>query len=136
MIQKHPVLATLSAIVLLVLVGWGAWAVSVAVSPVKGAGDAVKMREDAANRTAAQERFEELYAGVQSADEKTELAAAQLKNNPKDLTLQQTFSGVQSNCVTLANQYNAESRKFLAKDFKSFDLPLQIDRTDPAFDCK
>lgn len=133
---KNIVLLSLASLLGLVLISWAGWAISVAVSGPKGQGDAIKNKNSSANWTAAQARFEELYAAVQSADEKTELAAARLKTNPTDVTLGQQHAGVQSGCVSLAAEYNAESRKFLAADFKSADLPYQIDRTDPAFDCK
>ncbi|AYN55845.1 hypothetical protein PP635_gp69 [Arthrobacter phage Auxilium] len=129
------------AVVLLVLIAislisWAGWAVSVATSGPKGQGDAIKQKNSAENWTAQQAKFERLYAGIQSADEKTELANARLAANPKDLTLQQTAAGVQSGCISLVSEYNSKSREFLAEDFKAADLPHEIDRTDPAFDCK
>jgi hypothetical protein len=126
----------LAALLAITLITWAAWAISVAVSGPKGQGDAVKTKNSAENWTAAQAKFEELHQGIQSADKKTELAAERLAANPGDLTLQQQHAGVQSGCVSLVADYNAESRKFLSEDFKSIDLPHQIDTTDPAFDCK
>lgn len=134
--MKKPILTGVAIFLGLVLLGWVFWGFGVLVSGPKGQGEAIKTKNSSANWTAAQAKFEELYAGIQSADEKTENAAVRLAANPKDLTLQQTHAGVQSGCVTLVNDYNAESRKFLSADFKSVDLPYKIDRTDPAFDCK
>lgn len=130
------ILGGIAAILTLTLIAWGMWAIGVAVSGPKGQGDAIKTKNSAANWTAAQAKFEELHQGIQSADQKTELAAGRLATNPNDLTLQQTHAGVQSGCITLVSEYNAESRKFLSEDFKSIDLPHQIDTTTPAFDCK
>ncbi|NWL34460.1 hypothetical protein [Paenarthrobacter nitroguajacolicus] len=127
------VLAILAGIT---LIGWAGWAISVAVSGPKGQGDAIKTKNSAENWTRAQAKFEELHQGIQSADKKAELAAERLKASPNDVTLQQQHAGVQSGCIGLVAEYNAESRKFLSEDFKSIDLPYQIDTTAPAFDCK
>jgi hypothetical protein len=129
-------LKVVGIIVALVLIIWGGFALKVALSGPKGVGDAIIKKNSAENWTAAQGRFEKLYAGIQSADQKTELAAARLATNPTDLTLQQTHAGVQSGCITLVADYNAESRKFLSEEFKSTDLPYQINTTSPKFDCK
>ena len=126
----------LAILVGITLIGWAGWAISVAVSGPKGQGDAIKTKNSAENWTRAQAKFEELHQGIQSADKKTELAAERLKASPNDVTLQQQHAGVQSGCIGLVAEYNAESRKFLSEDFKSIDLPYQIDTTAPAFDCK
>ena len=128
--------AILAVIIVITLIGWAGWAISVAVSAPKGQGDAVKTKNSAENWTKAQAKFEELHQGIQSADKKTELAAERLKAAPNDPTLQQQHAGVQSGCISLVAEYNAESRKFLSEEFKSIDLPYQIDTTAPAFDCK
>lgn len=126
----------LAAIIVVTLIGWAGWAISVTTSGPKGQGDAIKTKNSAQNWTAAQAKFEELHQGIQSADQKTELAGQRLAAKPDDLTLQQQHAGIQSGCISLVADYNAESRKFLSEDFKSVDLPYQIDTTNPAFDCK
>lgn len=126
----------LLAVLGIFIIGAVIWGVGVAVSGPKGQGDAIKAKNSSANWTAAQARFEDLYAGIQAADKKAENAASILAKSPQDRTYQQTYSGIVSGCTDLVAQYNAESRKFLAADFKSADLPYQIDQTDPAFDCK
>lgn len=126
----------LLAVLGIFVIGAVIWGVGVAVSGPKGQGDAIKTKNSSANWTAAQARFEDLYAGIQSADKKAENAAAVLAKSPQDKTYQQTYSGIVSGCTDLVAQYNAESRKFLAADFKAADLPYQIDQSDPAFDCK
>lgn len=130
------VAGVLAIIVTLTLIGWAAWAISVAVSGPKGEGDAIKTKNSSENLIKAQAKFEELHQGIKSADQKTELAGQRLASKPDDLTLQQQHAGIQSGCISLVADYNAESRKFLSEDFKSIDLPYQIDTTDPAFDCK
>lgn len=129
-------LKIIGVLVALVLIVWGGFALKVALSGPKGVGDAIIQKNSAENWTKAQAKFERLYAGIQSADQKTELAAQRLAMNPTDLTLQQTHAGVQSGCISLVADYNAESRKFLSEDFKSTDLPYQIETNKPQFDCK
>jgi len=133
---KKPILAFVVIVVALFVLTWGGYALTVAMSGPKGVGDAIKTKNSSANWTAAQAKFEELHQGVKAADQKTELAGERLKLNPTDLTLQQQHAGIQSGCISIVADYNAESRKFLSEDFKSTDLPYQIDQTNPATDCK
>lgn len=130
------IFGVIGVLVGIVLIGWGAWAVGVAVSGPKGQGDAIVTKNSSANWTAAQAKFEKLYAGIQAADQKTELAAERLAAKPDDLTLQQQHAGVQSGCISLVADYNAESNKFLSEDFKSARLPYEIETHKPQFDCK
>ena len=118
------------------LLGAAGWGLSVLTSGPKGAGDAIAQKNSAANWTAAQARFEDLYAGVEAADRKIGLAAAGLAANPDDKTSQQTYAGVVSGCIDLVGDYNADARKYLAADFKAADLPDQITDIDPSTDCK
>lgn len=127
------VLAVLGVIALVV----GTYLVSVAVSGPKGVGDAIIKKNSAENWTAAQARFEDLYAGIKAADAKITLAAANVEAAVPDAkTAQQTYSGIVSGCLDLVGDYNAEARKFLAADFRASDLPSEIDGFDPTTDCK
>jgi hypothetical protein len=130
------VAAVLAAILGIALLAWAGFAVSVLLSGPKGQGDAIKTKNSAQNWTAAQARFEKQYQAVISADEKIAVAAETLASKPDDLTLQQTLAGIKSACISAVADYNAESRKFLSEDFKSADLPYQIDKSEPATDCK
>jgi hypothetical protein len=135
--SKRKIALTTTAIILgIMLIGWIIWGIGVAVSAPKGVGDAYKQKNSSANWTAAQARFENQYQAVISADRKIALAAEAKAAKPDDLTLRQTYSGIVSGCISAVADYNAESRKYLAADFKSADLPYQIDDTDPATDCK
>lgn len=134
--KTKVILGVIAGIIGITLLVWAGWAISVAVSGPKGQGDSIKTKNSAENLIRAQAKFEELHQGIQSADQKAELAATRLATTPGDLTLQQQHAGVQSGCISLVAEYNAESRKFLSGDFKAIDLPYQIDSTDPAFDCK
>lgn len=133
---KNIVLLSLASFLGLVLISWAGWAISVAVSGPKGQGDAIKTKNSSANWTAAQARFEDQHQAIISADEKIAIHKAALTADPKNPTLQTNLTGVTTACISHVAEYNAESRKFLAEDFKSADLPYQIDKTDPATDCK
>lgn len=125
-------------IVVLIVAALGAtgWGLSVMLSAPKGAGDALVKKNSAANWTAAQARFEDLYAGIEAADRKIDLAATNLAANPNDKTAQQTYAGIVSGCIDLVGDYNADARKYLAADFKAADLPDQIDNLNRSTDCK
>lgn len=133
---KRITLIALASLLALALIGIGLWGFRVATSPIKGTGDAAITKNSSANWTAAQARFEDLYAGIIAADRKLDAAAERLAANPDDLTLQQTHAGIQSGCITLVGDYNAEARKYLAEDFKASDLPDQISNNDPNTDCE
>lgn len=124
------------AVVAIVALSWGGWALSVAVSGPKGVGDAIKQKNSAENWTAAQARFEKQYAAVKGLDQKIGVHRSALEADPKNPVLQTNLTGVTSACVSAVAEYDAESRKFLSEDFKSTDLPYQIDQTNPLTDCK
>ena len=125
-------------VIVLIVAALGAawWGLSVLTSAPKGVGDAVVTKNSAANWTAAQARFEDLYAGIEAADRKIVLAAEQVAANPTDKTVQQTYTGLVSGCIDLVGDYNADARKYLAADFKAADLPARIDDVSSSTDCK
>jgi cytoskeletal protein RodZ len=118
------------------LLGAAVWGISVAVSPAKGRGDAYQQKNSAASWTQAQAEFEDNYAEIVSADQRIGVAAKALSANPKDGKLNTEYTGIQNYCLQVVADYNADSRKYLKADFKSADLPYQIDLSDPATDCK
>jgi hypothetical protein len=112
------------------------WGFRVVTSDVKGQGNAVIIKNDAVNRIAQQERFEQLFADVKAADLKIAVAAAAVTLNPLDKTAQQTYTGTINFCIQISADYDALARKYSAEDFRSVDLPEQIDRFDSSTDCK
>ncbi|QWY82785.1 hypothetical protein PP641_gp045 [Arthrobacter phage SilentRX] len=124
------------AVVVIVALSWGGWALSVALSGPKGVGDAIKTKNSAENWTAAQARFEKQYAAVKGLDQKIAVHRTALAADPKNPTLQTNLTGVTTACLSAVAEYDAESRKYLSEEFKSTDLPYQIDQTNPATDCK
>jgi len=124
------------AVVVLVILSWGGYALSVAMSGPKGVGDAIKTKNSAKNWTDAQAGFEDSYQAIVSADKKIAVHQEALKAEPQSPILQTNLTGTTSMCISAVAQYNADSRKYLKEEFKSADLPYQIDSTDPATDCK
>lgn len=118
------------------LIGWGIWAITVATSQVRGQGDAIIEENSAENWTAAQARFEELYADIIATDRKIDVAYLALQEDPEDPTLKTNYTGTVNYCLTIVGEYNAEARKFLSEDFRAADLPEQINNNDPDTDCK
>jgi hypothetical protein len=111
------------------LLGWLLWGLGVIGAPVKGAGDAFKQKESANNRIAKQELFEELYADYESTVAKIKPAKQAMKQNPDSIIKQTEYTGLQNYCLDVVAQYNAESNKYLAVDFKRADLPYELDRS-------
>lgn len=134
--KSHPILTAVGVLLGIVVLVAGIWALGVVLSGPKGQGDAIKQKNSASNWTTAQARFETQYQSIISADEKITVAAEALAASPDDRTAQQTLQGIKSACISAVADYNAESRKYLSEEFKSADLPYQIDKTDPATDCK
>lgn len=124
------------AVILVIGIPWGAWAIRVATSDVVGQGNAIINKNSAQNRTAAQAKFEDLYAEIVATDAKITTAHRRLESDPEDRTSKDIAFGTENVCLSMIADYNAEARKYLAADFRAFDLPAQIDTNDPATDCQ
>lgn len=113
-------------IILGMIVGGVIFAINVATSNARGAGEVVMKNNSAKNRIEKQELFEKMVATVET---NKELVAQHTKNveaNPDDKTAKQTLLGVQSACVASVNKYNAEARKVTSADWKAADLPESL----------
>lgn len=119
-------------IIVLVIAGVtaGAWAITVALSGVKGQGDGIIKNNSAENWIAAQERFEENYQEFEGTLVKIEVAAQALAADPGNPTLKQNYQSTINYCISVANDYNADSRKFTQEQWKSVDLPETLDAED------
>jgi hypothetical protein len=135
-VGRFGLLWVVIGVVVVLAISAGIWALNVATSGPKGQGDALVKKNSAENWTAAQARFEDLYADIEATDRKITVAGAALAINPADQTAQQTYSGTVNYCLSIVGDYNAEARKFLAADFRASDLPNQIDNNSSATDCK
>ena len=131
------------------------WGIRVATSDAKGKGNVEIERNSAENRVRAQAFFEQSYADIMKFD--VQIGDAQkaladfIATNPKptadDLVAAQiytqqlnsrqtTLTGLQQQCQSTVAGYNAEARKTLAAEWRSRELPYQIDGSSPATDCK
>jgi len=124
------------AVIVVVALVIGIWALRVATAEPKGRGDAVIEKNSAANWTKAQARFEELYAEIVATDRKVTLAHDLLATDPGNRTARDTYVGTRNVCLSFVADYNAAARTYLAADFRAADLPGQITDTDPTTDCK
>ncbi len=123
-------------VVLIVVVVGGLWALGVVAAPWQGKGDAYKTKESGTNRIAAQERFETMYADVIASDERLDVLAAAHKADPADVVAATNYTGAETYCIKVRNEYNAEARKYTAEQFRASDLPEKLDPEAPKTDCK
>lgn len=119
----------------LVLTG-GIWALKVATSGVKGAGDTVARVNSVDNRIGAQENFETLYNQIVAYDQQLDQAAQDKADHPGDAFFATNYSGLVKTCIDARNQYNGDANKITQAKWRDASLPYQIDATDPKTDCK
>ncbi len=129
-------LVVAAAVAVVLMLGAGIWWFQVATSDVKGRGDAEIVKNEAKNRIRAQEGFLDKFNGIIAADENLNLTAEQLKAQPSSVKLQTELTGQKMICNDLVARYNADTRKFTQEEFRDAELPHQIDKANPATDCK
>lgn len=117
-------------------IGGGIWAVKVATSDVRGAGDATRITNDGRNRINAQEWFHGQYAQIRTADRNLDQAARIAAAKPGDDIAQTNYTGLMNRCVEMVNNYNAEAMKMSRGKWLDPALPFQIDNNDATTDCK
>lgn len=123
-------------IVVFAVLGGVIWAVKVAASGVKGAGDVRRQTNSGTNRIAAQEHFQALYGQIKAYDQQLDQAAADKAANPGDRFFTTNYSGLVKQCIDARNQYDADANKVTQAQWRDPDLPYQIDPTLPETDCK
>lgn len=124
-------LTILGVVAFIALIAGGFWLKVVLSDPI-GQGNAIVQKNNSVNRINKQELFEDMYADVKATDRKLVI----LKAAATDATGKTNYASTQAYCFDVVAEYNAEARKFTATDFRSIDLPYQIDEFDPATDCK
>lgn len=146
-----------SVVAVICLIGLivGLWVGGVLFAPTKGKADAYKAKHRADNWTQAQAGFERDYASIKKLDQQTEDAKTDLdafKEDHPDVgngsaydplaeelsNLSRDYRGVRQQCQNAVAGYNAAARTYTLRDFRSADLPAQIDESTvtPEFDCK
>jgi hypothetical protein len=120
-------------IVLLVAVTFAGLGWRYVIAGPSGAVGAKEQQQAATTRVQKQEQFEQLAADfdgylVKIGIASDALAAAQKSGNQIDAELRQTeLVGLKQTCVDAAQQFNAESRKYTARVWKSAGLPPTLD---------
>ncbi len=141
-------------IAVLIIAPVSIWGIRVATSDTRGAGNVEIERNSAENRIRSQAYFEQSFQDIKKFD--VQIGDAQkayndfVTNNPKpsadDLVAAQIYSqqlnsrqvtltGLQQQCQNTVANYDAEARKTLAAEWRSNELPYQID-SSPETDCK
>jgi hypothetical protein len=124
---------TLGILALVLICGGIVWAASVGTSDVKGRGDVHKANNSAINRIQQQANFVQTKADYEGALAKikvarSSLAAANKANDKKAISQRQVeLDGLVQNCIDTAQQYNADSGKITAKDWKDSGMPETLD---------
>jgi hypothetical protein len=120
----------LMVLLVVAVVGIGLWAFGVFTSDVRGAGGAIKQRNSTVNRVQKQEMFEQLAADYDGYIIKIKAAVIAVSTtiDEDDKSLRQTeLVGLRQVCVDAAQQFNAESKKYTSRVWKSAGLPLALD---------
>jgi hypothetical protein len=142
--------AFIIGVVLAVVIPAAVWGISVATSNTAGRGNAVKLKNNASNRTQAQALFHTRFEGIKALDQKLTDAQGQLdafnKAHPnvgngtafdplleQQSNFQRSVTGAQQQCRNAVADYNASTETFTLRDFKDSDLPFKIDGGDPVF---
>jgi len=124
------ILIVLISVMILTAVGWG---IRYATQGPRGAIGARGQQQDANTRVQKQEQFEQLAADfdgylIKIGIAQDALAAANKAGNEIDAELRSTeLIGLKQTCVDAAQQFNAESRKYTARVWKSAGLPPTLD---------
>lgn len=123
--ERHPFIAGILAVLTLVALCWGAWAVRVAVSPVKGAGDVIIEQNDAKNMINAQRELQQRYTGITAACSKISIAKSAADADPGNYVAQTNLTSTRLHYVNLVAEYNALTQQLLAKNMLG-NLPEHI----------
>jgi cation transport regulator ChaB len=128
-----------------------AWGVDVAISGVRGQGNAHIQKNQADNFIAAQTQFHQDFESIRTLDQR--LTAAQKavvawdavhpgyagNGTPYDPLgderrgLAQTATGLQQQCQIAVGKYDASTESYLSRDFRDANLPFKMQSDDPVF---
>jgi hypothetical protein len=116
-------------IALIILVTLGALGWRYVIAGPKGAVGAKEIQQGALNRVQKQEQFEQLaadYDGYLVKIRAAKLAVASASETDREFR-QTELVGIRQVCVDAAQQFNAESRKYSSRVWKSAGLPVTLD---------
>lgn len=118
----------ITILIIVALIGAASWGITVAVSGIKGQGDATIQKNSGTNRIVQDARFQQLYQEYKGSFAKIELAQQAVQADPKDRVAQTNLTGIQQHCVDIANEYNGLALSFIAQDFVGTNLPSTLDQ--------
>jgi hypothetical protein len=115
-------------------IGVGVWYFKVATSDAKGAGDATRQQNSAANRLQAQAKYAQLYEGILTADRNIDTLDAAAKADATQVN-KTNLIGAQNVCSQSVADYNAMAANSLTAQWRPAGLPVRVG-DDPSTDCK
>jgi len=118
------VVIVLSLVLVIAGLGW-----RYVIAGPKGAVGAREQQQSAVNRVQKQEQFEQIAADYDGYLVKIQVAVDAVGSaSGIDKELRQTeLVGLRQTCVDAAQQFNAESRKYTSRVWKSAGLPASLD---------
>jgi hypothetical protein len=131
-----PIAVVLTVHLVIFLISWAGFAISVAMSGPKGQGDAIKQKNSAENWTAQQAKFESSLRGHPSRRRENRTGQRTARSHPqRPDTSADRRRAKRMHLVRQRIQLQVPRvpRRRLQELLTS---PHEIDRTDPAFDCK
>lgn len=115
------------AVLVVLAIGAGIWALNLATSGVRGQGDGVIQKNSSENWLDAQARFEENYQEYESTLVRIDSFHQAHLADPNDAVAKTNWLGSISHCTDVVADYNADARNFLREDFRAADLPESLD---------
>ncbi len=115
------------------VIGAATWYFKVATSGIKGAGDATRQVNSAANRLQAQAKYSQLYEGVRAADRNITTLAVAAATDPTVFN-KTNLTGAQNVCQQSVADYNAMATNTLTAPWRPVDLPARVG-DDASTDC-
>lgn len=127
--------AAVGAIIVVLLLVVGLWALTVAWAPWKGAGEQRKQIQGSADyRIAAYDRFYDLCGSIQALEDQLETMRAD-RSLPKDQRATNVLA-LTNQRFSLIRQYNADASKADTRaNFLASDLPFSIDPNQEHTTC-
>jgi hypothetical protein len=114
-------------IVLCVATSWLVWGFGVASSGVKGRGDVIRQNNDATNRIAAQNEFNQLWSDIKTYHANIKDDAQAVAANPGDAWTLSVLDAEKKTCRSAAGKYNADTQNMTMKDWRPSTDPASID---------
>lgn len=103
----------------------GCWLAAVALSGPVGQGEAHIKKNNSDNRIGQNSVFFDLKNDYDQTVNKIPVYVEQAKSG--DPAARTNLAGLRSHCLDVVGQYDAQSGKYISKDFKDAGLPVSLD---------